>query len=61
MLAVHTQCAYTWHMVKTPNRNIRIDDELWERATVAAQANRETVSSVIRRALLEYVKESQKR
>lgn len=47
-------------MVQTPNRNIRIDDKLWAQATEAAQENRETVSAVIRRALLDYVKENQK-
>lgn len=43
-------------MVETATRSVRIDDELWEQASEAARANRETVTAVIRRALVEYVK-----
>lgn len=46
-------------MVSATNRAIRIDDELWKKATEAAKANRENVSVVVRRALIQYVKENQ--
>lgn len=39
----------------TKNRNVRIDDELWEAAQAKAKDRRESVSDVIRRALLTYV------
>lgn len=41
------------------NRAVRVDDVLWEKAQAAAKANGETVSVVIRRALVQYVKENQ--
>ena len=44
-------------MGETTRRNIRIDDELWTKATTKAVRRRETVSDVIRRALLAYVEE----
>lgn len=43
-------------MPKTPLRNIRIDDELWDAAKATAEKNGETVTQVIRRALSAYVK-----
>jgi hypothetical protein len=43
----------------TKNRVVRIDDDLWEKARAAAKANGENVSVVIRRALIQYVKENQ--
>lgn len=46
-------------MGNTTNRAIRIDDDLWEAASEAAKANGENVSVVIRRALVQYVKENQ--
>ncbi|GMA26175.1 hypothetical protein GCM10025864_39340 [Luteimicrobium album] len=39
----------------TALRNVRIPDEVWEPAKVAAAENGETVSDVVRRALVEYV------
>lgn len=41
------------------NRAIRVDDGLWAAAQAAAKANGENVSVVIRRALVQYVKENQ--
>jgi len=38
----------------TPLRNVRVEDELWERARVAAEARETDVSTVIRRALETY-------
>lgn len=46
-------------MVTATNRAIRIDDELWAKATAAAKANGENVSVVVRRSLIQYVKENQ--
>lgn len=42
-------------MVTTRLRNVRIDDDLWQAAQSKAAKKRETVSDVIRRALLAYV------
>lgn len=56
-------CTYiagtVWSMGETKNRNVRIDDEIWEPAAAAAKANGENLSVVIRRALVQYVKENQ--
>ncbi|WP_156145879.1 hypothetical protein [Microbacterium sp. MEJ108Y] len=46
-------------MGNTPNRTVRIEDDVWEPATKAAKANGENVSVVIRRALIAYIKENQ--
>ncbi|MEJ1087061.1 hypothetical protein WDU99_01875 [Microbacterium sp. Mu-80] len=48
-------------MVKKPMvaRQIRVPAKLWDEAKGAAAANDETISDVIRRALVEYVKENQ--
>jgi len=40
----------------TPRRTIRVADDLWEQAAAKAAANGESVSDVIRRALLRYVR-----
>lgn len=40
----------------TPNRTIRVPDDLWEAAQRAAADNGETVTDVIRRALERYVR-----
>lgn len=42
---------------KTPQRTIRVPDELWDAAKSKAEAQDETVSDVIRRALERYVHE----
>ena len=39
----------------TKLRNVRVDDRLWDAAKRIATARRETLSAVIKRALLEYV------
>ncbi|MDP9222280.1 MAG: hypothetical protein M3P18_00200 [Actinomycetota bacterium] len=41
---------------KTAGRNIRIPDDLWQRALAIARARNETLSGVLRRALERYVK-----
>lgn len=43
---------------KTPQRTVRIPDDEWEDAKEAAAAAGETVTDVIRRALVDYVKRS---
>lgn len=40
----------------TPVRNIRIGEELWRSAQAAAAAHGETLTAVIERALVAYVK-----
>lgn len=42
----------------TPRRTVRIEDETWDAAKVEAESRGETLSDVIRRALIDYVKES---
>ncbi len=39
----------------TKLRNIRVDDRLWEEAKRISAERRETLSAVIKRALVEYV------
>ena len=39
---------------KTPLRNVRVDDELWEAAKATAEERDETVSEVVRRSLADY-------
>lgn len=43
--------------MRTPNRNVRVEDELWDRVHRAAALEEEDggVSGVIRRLLLRYV------
>jgi len=45
---------------KTPQRTVAIDDELWERVRQIAATRRETISEVIRRALVAYETEHRK-
>lgn len=40
---------------KTPLRNVRVSDELWQAALLKAEERGETVSDVVRRALERYV------
>ncbi len=40
---------------KTPLRNVRVSDELWQAALLKAEERGETVSNVVRRALERYV------
>jgi Arc/MetJ family transcription regulator len=44
----------------TPQHTVRIDDELWDAAQRIAARRRETVSDVVRRALVEYVDKHQR-
>ena len=41
----------------TPNRTIRVPDEVWEAARRVAQDRGETLTAVIVRALVRYVRE----
>jgi predicted HicB family RNase H-like nuclease len=41
---------------KTPSRNVRVPDDLWQAAMAKALDRGETLSEVIRRALEKYVK-----
>jgi predicted DNA-binding protein len=43
-------------MGETTPRAIRIPDDLWEAALAKAEANGDTVSDIVRRALERYVK-----
>lgn len=45
-------------MAETPSRNVRVEDEIWDPAAAAAKANGENLSVVIRRALIQYVKDN---
>lgn len=56
--------AKTWHIgrvqayqpdTRTPHRPVRVDDTLWTAAAKVAAGRRETLSAVIKRALVEYV------
>ena len=40
---------------RTPLRNVRVSDELWQAAQAKAEERGETVSDVIRQALERYV------
>lgn len=40
---------------RTEVRNFRVDEELWRLARVVTKRRRETISGVVRRALVEYV------
>lgn len=46
-------------MTSTPLRAIRIPDAIWRLAKERATENDENVTNVIRRALIEYVRESE--
>lgn len=45
-------------MAATTNHNIRIPDRLWDDAKAIAEGRYETLSEVIRRALVEYVEKN---
>lgn len=46
---------------KTPVRTLRVDDELWQRAQAVAAANGESLSDVMRSALVAYVAKPRRR
>lgn len=48
-------------MVQTPSHNVRVEDEIWKPAAATAKANGENLSVVIRRALIQYVKDNEGR
>lgn len=41
----------------TPNRTLRIPDEIWDEAMRIAHGNGETVTDVVTRALVRYIRE----
>lgn len=43
---------------ETPIRRVRVSDDIWDAANDAAKANGETLSVVIRRALIQYTKDN---
>lgn len=43
---------------KTPSRNVRVDDELWNESLRIAAERGETVAEIIRAALKRYVKKN---
>ena len=43
---------------KTTGRNVRVADELWDKALAAAEKRGETRADIIRRALEQYVAET---
>lgn len=45
-------------MASTPIRTIRVSDEVWFEAIKLATAKGETVTDVLRRALIDYVTEA---
>lgn len=59
MYPLYTQRTHNVYTPKvvTPARNIRIDDALWEAAQEKAADRRETVTAVIKRALVAYVED----
>lgn len=46
---------------KTPQRAVRVPDPLWEQAKQAADQRGENVTRVINRALLRYVRDTERR
>lgn len=44
-------------MATTKLRNIRVDDPLWDEAGRIAGEERDTLSAVVRRALVAYIRE----
>jgi hypothetical protein len=47
-------------MPREPLRNVRVEADLWDRALAVARARGETLSQVIRAALVRYVKRHEK-
>lgn len=54
------QCAYTAGVAKEPmsGHNVRIPDTLWADAQAIAEKRYETLSNVIRQALVDYVEKN---
>ena len=50
-----SQVQHNEGVAATKLRNIRVDDKLWVEAMRIASERRETLSAVIKRALVEYV------
>lgn len=55
MSADTSQVQHNGAVPETRLRNIRVDDRLWAAVKEIAAERRETVSAIIRRALVEYV------
>lgn len=52
-----TSLVQTDPMAVSKLRNLRVDEDLWEDAKTIAKYRRETLSAVMKRALVEYVEE----
>jgi predicted transcriptional regulator len=50
-----TQVQQNEDVSATKLRNLRVDEQLWKEAKRIADARRETLSAVMKRALVEYV------
>ena len=59
--AVRAVLARTATAGKTPQRAVRVPNNLWEQAKQAAEQRGENVTRVINRALLRYVRDTEKR
>ncbi len=46
---------------KTPVRNVRIGDEIWEQVERAAEEDSTTATAIVKEALLEYIAKRAKR
>lgn len=53
-------CALVPNQPKTPKRSVRVPRDLWMAAKNAASDNGETVTDVIIRALVRYVRENER-
>jgi predicted transcriptional regulator len=51
------QVQHNGNVSVTKLRNIRVDDDLWREAMRIATERRETLSAVLKRALVEYVEQ----
>jgi hypothetical protein len=60
LVSVGTRRKQVHKMPREPLRNIRIAPDLWDRALAVAHRRGETLSQVIRAALVRYVKRHEK-
>lgn len=57
MTTSETPLVHTGLMAVSKLRNLRVDDKLWAEAKRIADERRETLSAVMKRALVEYVEQ----
>lgn len=55
---MYAQRDYTVSMGETTIRSIRVPDKLWDEAKTTADNRYETLSDVLRRALVDYVEKN---